>query len=90
MATPDLPEVPPGTETYGVDDDDVDATDLQMTTDGMITEPVLGIRMLMSSRVSYLSRSYTTCQAINTVWVISVPENIVRVCRVAGGFLLVD
>lgn len=51
MATPDLPEVPPGTETYAVDDD-VDATQLQMTSDGMITEPVLGIRMLMSSRVS--------------------------------------
>lgn len=49
MATPDLPEVPPGTETYAVDDD-VDATQLQMTSDGMITEPVLGIRMLMSSR----------------------------------------
>jgi len=47
MATPDLPEVPP--ETYAVDDE-VDATQLQMTSDGMITEPVLGIRMLMSSR----------------------------------------
>lgn len=53
MASSDLPDVPPGTEldTYAAEVD-LSQPQLQMTPDGMITEPVLGIRMLMSSRVS--------------------------------------
>ena len=61
MASSDLPDVPPGTEldTYATDVD-LGQTQLQMTPDGMITEPVLGIRMLMSSRVSCWNNC-TTC-----------------------------
>ena len=52
MATPDqlgeVPgtELPPGTEM-------VDANDMEVPHEGLITEPVLGMRMLMSSRVSF-------------------------------------
>ena len=56
MASSDLPDVPPGTEldTYAAEVD-LSQPQLQMTPDGMITEPVLGIRMLMSSRVSWIA-----------------------------------